>query len=491
MKTESILVQDATLLRKSVERRILDGVFWLSLVKILGQIISWTITVYVIRILSPNDYGLMAMANVYLSFIMLFSELGLGAAVIQQKELTEDDISNIGWAVLTVNLSLYLLCLLLAPAIASFYTEPQLVDVIRVASTVFIIRSLGLVSNCLLVRDMAFNRQSQAEMVGNTVGAISILSLAANGFAVWSLVYGTLVLEITKNLLFVYFHPWRIKLAFSSGKIKRMIQFGARVAVARFLWYLSSNADLLIAGKLLGKTQLGYYAIAVQFATIPLDKFVSSISQVAFPALSKFQDDLVLMRRYYLRIVNFIAVVTFPVCLGIFLVAHSAVPLVLSDKWLPAILPLQILSMITAFRAMHVMNAPMEMAVGKPGITVRNFAIIAAVMGSSFFIGSSYGLVGLAYSWLAFPVVFLVTTSRSLSLLGLTLSNYIKELRHPFLATTGMTAMVLLIQNTALINSGLVTHTAASAGVGLTAYLLYFSVFNREIFADARSLLKR
>jgi len=155
------------------------------------------------------------------------------------------------------------------------------------------------------------------------------------------------------------------------------------------------------------------------------------------------------------------------------------------------ILPLQILSMITAFRAIHIINTPLEMAVGRPGITIWNLVIITSVLALSFFIGSSYGLEGLAYSWLVFPVVFLITTSITLKLIGVSLAAYFKELRHPFLGTGFMVLAVLLGQKLVLVNHGLVAHAAGSAALGLASYLLYFVLFNREMFAEAKRMLKR
>jgi O-antigen/teichoic acid export membrane protein len=270
-----------------------------------------------------------------------------------------------------------------------------------------------------------------------------------------------------------------------------MFSFGSIVVVARLIWYFHSNMDLLIAGKILGKTQLGYYAIAVQLALMPLDKMASTISRVAFPAFSKVQGDPASLRHYYLKIVNFVAFASFPVCWGIFLVAESVVPLFLSEKWLPAILPMQILSIVTAFRAIHTMNAPLEMAVGRPEVTIRNSAIVASVLALSFIIGSSYGLEGLAFSWLVFPIVFLITTSITLRLIGLSLAEYLKQLRHPFLGTGFMVLVVLLGQKMVLDNHGLVAHAAGSVALGLASYFLYYALFNREMFAEARNILKR
>jgi len=490
MKNKS-LFNEAALPEKSLRRLVLEGVFWLSVVKVFGQVFSWTITVYVIRILSPNDYGLMAMAGVYVSFIALFSELGLNAAVIQKKDLSREDLSNIAWAVLSINLALCALSFLLAPLVAAFYNEPRVADVIRVASIVFIFRSLGFAPSNMLVRELMLNRTSQAELIANASGAVATLLLAMEGFGVWSLVYGTIIMEMVRTLFCFVFYPWRPTFSFSFSKVKDMIYFGSKVAMSRLIWYLSSNMDLLIAGKILGKTQLGYYAIALQFALIPLDKMVSMISRVAFPAFSKVQGDPDLLRRFYLKLVRFVAFASFPACWGIFLVAESAVPLFLSEKWLPVILPLQILSMVTAFRAIHTMNTPLEVAVGRPDITIRNCVINLSLMALSFYIGSSYGLEGLAYSWLVFPVVLVITTSITLKLIGLSLAAYFKELRHPFLGSGFMVLAVLLGQKLVLDNHGLAAQAAGSVALGLASYLLYYFLFNREIFAEARGLLKR
>jgi O-antigen/teichoic acid export membrane protein len=476
---------------KSLRRRVLDGVYWLTALKILSQVISWAITIYVIRILSPNDYGLMAMAGVYVSFITLFSDMGLSAAIVQKKDLLQEDLSNMFWAVLSINIALYALSFFSAPFVAAFYNEPRVKDVIRMASFVFIIRSLGLVSYNMLTREMIFSRQSQAGLIGSASGAVATLWLAMQGFGVWSLVYGSIFLEIVTNLLVFFFYPWKPEFSFSFSKVKDMIHFGSKVAVARLLWFLSSNIDVLIAGKVLGKTQLGYYAIAVQLALIPIDKMGSTISQVAFPAFSRVQDDPVMLRRYYLKIVNVVAFASFPVCWGIFLIAQSAVPLFLSEKWLPAILPLQILSTVTALRAIRLVNAPLEIAVGRPGVTIGNFAIIISFLAVSFFVGSSYGLEGFAYSWLIFPVAFLITTSITLKLIGFSLAAYLKELRHPFLGTGFMVLSVLLVQKLILVDHGLVAQAAGSVALGLVSYFLYYVLFNREIFTEARNLLRR
>lgn len=490
MKSENRPFANGAYAERSIRRLIRDGVFWMTAAKVVSNLISWTITIYVMRILSPSDYGLVAMAWVYLNFVTLFNELGLNAAVIQKKDLRREDLSNIFWAVLYINVALYAFSFLAAPLVARFYEEPRVTELIRVAAAGLVIRSLGFIAMSMLTREMAFNRQSQAEVIGNAAGAVATLWLAMQGFGVWSLVYGYLLMEIVKNGLSILFYPWWPRFSFSLSTVGAMMDFGSKIAVARVFWYLYSNMDVLIAGKLLGKMQLGYYAIAVQFASVPLDKMVSTISQIAFPAFSKVQDDPALLRRYYLKMVNFVAFVIFPVCWGIALVADSAVPLLLSEKWLPAILPLQILSVVASLRAIHMMNAPLTMAIGRAGLTLANNAIITVVLAVSLTIGSSYGLKGFAYSWCVFPLVFLITTWVTVRLIGLSLTDYFKELRHPFLGAALMVLSVLLCQKLILADYGLLAQAAGSAAVGIVSYVSYQVIFNRGIFAEVKNMLR-
>ena len=490
MRRESSLPIQAAVVESNVRRRIVDGVLWLTILKLVGQVISWTITVYVVRILSPNDYGLMAMTGVYLNFVILFNELGLGTVLIQQKDVTREDISNIFWAVLLMNGTLYFISFLAAPHIAAFYNEPRLLTIVRVASLILIVKSVGLVSYHMLTRSMVFNKRSQAEMAGNLAGAACILWLATHGYGVWSLVYGNIIIEVIKTLLFLFFYPWIPAFSFSFFKIRDKMHFGSMVVLARFFWYLASNVDFLIAGKILGKTQLGYYAIASQFAAIPLDKMVFAITQVALPAFSRLQEDQGSVRRYFLRIVGFLAFVSFPAFWGIFLVADKAVPFFLSETWSPAILPLQILCIVSAFRAIETMNAPLVIAAGNPSITVLNNAIMGIALAISFFIGASYGLRGLAYSWLLFPIVSAITTSISLRVIGLSLSEYFKQLRHPFFGTLSMVIVVSLGQKVFFGTLDPFGSMAASVIFGLGSYLLYYVLFDRETLVEDKRLVR-
>ncbi len=480
------------IIKAPLKARVVNAVFWLGATKIFGQAISWFITIYVARLLQPGDYGLMSMAGVFIGLILLFNEVGLGAAIVQRKTITREDLSNIFWVVILLNAALYLISFSLAPLIAVFFSEPRIVSIMRVIAVNFIISGLGLVPYQMLSRELTFSKRSVAEFIGNLSGGIATLLFALKGAGVWSLVYGAITVAAVTNLLYCVFYPWTPMFSFSPSKIKGMINFGAKVAGARLMWYTYSNADYLIAGKLLGKSALGYYTLAFQFASVPLEKIVSLYTHVAFPAFSEIQNDTERLKKYFLKSVNLIAFITFPLFMLLFLTSEDAVNSLLTPKWGPIVLPLKILCVVSTLRAINALNIPLVVSKGRGGLAMLLNLIAAIVMPIAFYIGSFYGLEGFSYSWLfAFPALFVIITYLSIKQIGLGLFEYLKELRHAFAAAVFMVVLVLFLQRLAWTGLSGPVRFFVSCAVGAVSYCMYFLIFNRAIFTEVRSILRR
>lgn len=492
MEERYISAEAGKAVRSPLKERVLSAVFWLGITKVLGQMISWVITVYVARLLSPEDYGLMSMSGVFIGFILLFNEIGLGAAIIQKKALTKEDLSSVFWIVLILNTFLYLTAFMAAPLISAFFNEPRLTAIVRVIGINFIISGIGLIPNNMLSRDLTFSRRSVAEFSGNLAGGISTLALAFSGYGVWSLVWGSVMITTVTNIMFCVLYPWAPVMKLSFGRVKSMINFGIKIAVSRFLWYTYTNSDNLIAGRLLGKSALGYYSMAFQFASIPMEKIVSIYTQVAYPTFCEIQNDPERLKKYFKKSVSLIAFITFPLFLMIFLVSEDAVSLFLTPKWAPIVLPLKILCLVSTLRAVNALNIPLVVANGRPGLAMLTNLIFAMVLPIAFYIGSFYGLEGFSYSWLiVFPVLFLIITKMSAGTIGLTLTEYFKGLGHPFFAALFMAALVLMVQRGLLSGLAPFSRLFASSVAGVAAYTAYFLIFKREVFSEALTLIKK
>ncbi len=469
----------------SLRDRVVSGALWLTATKALGQIITWIITIIVIRLLTPADYGLMGMALLITGILFLFNEIGLGAAIVQKSTLSGDQLSDLRWLIIAVNVGLFALLVLLAPAGAAYFNEPRLSSITRVLSIMFLINAVGVPSAALLQREMAFKEKASADVIGNVVGGILTLVLAWAGYGVWSLVAGSLTLRFVTTVLYCVYRPPVFRRSFSTNNIGLFMQFGAEVAAGRFLWYLSSSADVLIVGKLLGSVQLGYYSLAFQYSTLPLDKFVAILNEVAFPSFSSVQNDTARLQRHYLKLVHFVALVTFPVFIGLVLVADSAVIVLLGARWLPVVVPLKLLCIAPCFRAIEIINTPAMMARGRARMVLINTLVATIVLPVSFYIGARRGGInGVAVAWLVTrPFLFAFGMFLTTRVVEMGFARYLSGLRHPLAGSLVMVAVVVTL-NSYLGTIEPLARLIVCSLAGSATYVAYNILFNSAALQD-------
>jgi O-antigen/teichoic acid export membrane protein len=476
---------------RSLRAKVVAGLFWLAATKASGQAISWVITLVVVRLLAPQDYGLMGLTLLSTRFLLLFNELGLGAAVVQRPNLTAQQLSNVAATILAVNVAFFGVMVVLAPPIAAYFNEPALVPLIRTMGVVFVLNGIGCAPGFLLQRQMAFRKKAAAEIVGLVAGGIATLVLAAAGVGVWSLVFGHLVTQGLTNLLYYVYAPIRYTRHFSARSVLDLLDFGIRVAVARLLWWVSTSADAVVVGRLLGTTALGYYGLAAQFAAIPLDKIVSLVTQVALPSFAAVQHDDATTRRHYLKLVGSIALVTFPMFAGIALLAEGGVQLALGDTWAPIVVPMQILCVVSCLRGVETMNAPVLLAKNRPGIPLFNGVIQAVVLPIAFVAGTPWGVSGVAGAWLlAWPMLFGIVTWQTCRVIQLRPAAYLEALRHPVVGTGTMALIVALVRRIVAADGASVVDLVLLAIAGALTYLAYQATFNRAAMADVAGSIR-
>ena len=476
---------------ESLRTKVVSGFFWLATTKALGQAISWVITLAVVRLLAPEDYGLMGLAVLVNSFVLLFNELGLGASIIQKSDLSDQHVRDLRSLIFLVNLCLFVILLLFSSSIGQYFHEPRLAGIVRVMGWTFVINGIGAASGFLLARQMAFKKKANAEFVGNVAASLATLGCAVGGFGVWSLVVGYLVQQVTTNAFYCLYAPISLEWPHFGSAVRRSLHFGSQVALGKILWWTSASVDGLIVGRVLGTVQLGYYGLAVQFASIPLQKIVSLITQVALPSFAALQSDLGTLRRYYLKLVGTTAFITFPMFFGLFLVSESAVRLLLTEKWLPIVLPLKILCLVTCLRAIETLNTPALLARNRPDLSLFNSFLQAVVLSVAFLIGTAWGLNGVAGAWLvAWPALFAIVTLQTLRVLDLPIAVYLDSLRHPTGGVIAMAGTVSVVR--LLIPGGDSSHLGLmlTSVSGAVSYGAYHAAFNRVMLRDVMGTLK-
>jgi len=432
-----------------IRSKVMSALRWSAASRFLGQAVSWTITIIVIRLLSPGDYGLMAMAMVLVSFLILLNTLGLDAVLVQQKDIDEQMRRQIFGVVIVVNIFFFALTFLGAESVAAFYGEPAITPVMQVLSLQFLLLIFETLPQSRLERDIDFARRSIVDLVTLVFGSLTTLLLALTGFGVWALIWGALASNTARMIGLNLICRNLVWPRFSLRGMKRHFSFGGFVTTDRGLWFMFSESDKFIGGKLLGNQLLGYYAVASQLASLPIQKISGLLNSIAFPAFSHAHShaSVETVRGYLLKATRLLSIAAFPVFFGISCTAEPLIAALLGAKWLPAAPLLQLMGVVMPFRLLSNVFPPLLWGVGHPGISASNFLLAAILMPAAFYAGTHWGVMGLAYAWLCmYPLVFIITAVRTCNVVDVRIVDYVKQIFRPLAAGMIMYATVHFLQ---------------------------------------------
>ena len=415
-----------------LKAQVVSALRWSAIAKFGGQLINWGITLFVIRLLAPADYGLVAMLTLIFMFLGMLSDMGFGSSIVQSPTLDVHEIRQTFGAAIIVNLVICALLMVGAPAIAAFYGEPRLVDMTRVSALGFIGLGMVPVYAGLLQREMRFKTTARIEIVTGVVGNLITLYLAWSGFGAWALILGGLIAGPIRIVLLgvtasKFYWP-----SFGIRGTRRLWTFGGNLLITRVVWYWSSQADILIAAKFLGKEAVGFYSVAMHLASLPMQRAGGIINGVAFAAFAKIQHDRDAVASNTRLGVRLMALVTFPVLWGIAAVAPELVEIAIGPAWTSSILPLTLVALSIPLRMIGSIISTTIMSMGRVDIAMVTTVIGAFIAPPLFYIGSHYGIVGLSVAWLGVtPTMFMLNMFRALPILGLSLRAVFVEIWRP------------------------------------------------------------
>lgn len=468
---------DPTPDRTTLDRALLRGIAWTGGLRWATQALTWGITIALARILSPTDYGLFGLAMMYVGFVQLVNEFGLGAAIVRQRTSTPDQIAALGGVSIALGLSLWALSALLTPLLAGFFRAPALQWPLAALSGVFLTTAIKVVPKSLLARDLQFKRVAAIDATEAITASLCILGLALLGLRHWALVLGTLFGALISAGFAVLSRPHRLGWPRHFSEIRHAVAFGSHIMVSRLAWYAYSNADNAMVGRRLGGALLGNYVYAWTLATIPVDRVGALVGQVTPSIFSAVQHDLAGVRRYLLRITEGLALITFPIAFGLASVADLFVVGILGPKWWAASAPLAILAFYGGFRAVTTPYPHVLQALGQSAQAMRYSIFGVVVLLPLFYLGSRWGLVGVAAGWIiGYPIVVIPMLRAVLRASELPGRTYFDALRPPLHASLAMGAVVLAtrslmpgswaigVQLAAAVCAGALTYAAVMFG---------------------------
>jgi O-antigen/teichoic acid export membrane protein len=477
----------------SLRSRILRGVAWKLVSQVFLQSSRVVVAIILARLLAPHDYGLAGMVLVVASLVLVFSDLALGAALVQRPTLTQADRSTVFWTAVAAGVTFTLLGVALSGPVADFFGEPDVQPLLATLSLSFLVTSLGTTQSALLMREMDFRRLELRMMGGTLAGAAVGITAAAYGAGAWAIIAQQLTIASVSTALLWAVTPWRPSLTFSRKSLRDLGGFSLNVFGQRLLYYLHANADKVLIGRFLGAAPLGVYTLAYNVVTAPFSRIAVPIAEVLFPAFSRMQDQPERLASAWIRATRLVGSVSIPALLGLVVLAPDFVHVVLGERWREATPVIQILAGVGMVQSLQTLNSNILQALNRTRTLFRYSIVFFVSHVAAFSVGLSWGITGVAASYAVSSAfvepLYAWLTARAL---GISVWRFVAAVGGVAQASLAMLA-TLLGARMALVQTDIAagTRLLILIGLGALVYLLVGAWRAPAVRAEIVSLGRR
>jgi O-antigen/teichoic acid export membrane protein len=453
----------------TLRRALVQGVAYGALARWSAQALSWTATLLVARLLSPGDYGIVAMATVLHGLVTVISEFGVGTTVVTLRHLSSSQVAQLNSLSVLLGAAGCAVMAGLAPAIAAFFARPDVAPVVAALGGTFVLSGLRTVPSALLHRDLRFLAISTVEGVQAIVAAGTTLYGAWNAWGYWAIVAGTLAGSAAWTVLLLALRP----AAFARPRRAALgapLSFTRHQLTGSVAWYCYSNADFVVAGRWLGAHELGIYSMAWTLARVVPERLANVVVRTTPAFFAAVSHEPARLRQWVSGITEGLALACFPLLAVVSVNADAVIRLIGGTQWDAAVMPLRLLSIYAAFDIVAQPVSRALVAAGDVRFTSRLGVALAIVMPAGFVAGVQAGATGLAFSWLLIaPAVRVMALLRLQSAIGLTIRDYARTLSYPAIATAIMSLAMWLVRQQ-VAGAGPFEQIALAAAAGAAIY---------------------
>lgn len=475
----------------TLRREVVTGIGWKLATQVVVQATRLVVGIVLARLLTPHDYGLAAMALMFVSLVSIFTDMSLGVALIARRNITESDRSTAFWTTVAAGALFAGGGIAVAPLVGRLFSTPGVAPLFAVTSVVFLLTSLSATQNALLTRELQFRSLQIREMAGAVIGGIAGVILAVAGFGAWALVLQVVAAETVAMILVWRLSPWRPRATYSTASLRKLGPFAAKTSAARLLGYVNLNADNFLIAKFLGAVPLGVYSVAYNVMFAPLSRLAIPIQQVLLPAFARISDDVPRVGSAWLRGNRLVAAVSVPAFVGLAVVAPDFVSAVLGERWHQAIPVLQLLCVAGLSQSLQSLNHSILQALGYAGALLTFMIFSTTVTVVSFVIGLHWGVVGVAAGFAAARTIVLPVFTTIVCRAAQTSVRAFGESVRPTLEAAAAMGVIAFAARLALVHVGVPAgaRLAIVVAAGACAYLALMIRREPTLVAEARVLI--
>lgn len=448
------------------------------------------------RILGPDDFGIVALAGVFVALAGVFQDQGFSVALVQREAVDDEHLDAAFWFGLGFGAALWALVAAVAEPLSSLLDEPRLAGVLRVLGASFVLSGLAGTPTALLRRSLAFRRLAARTLLSSVVAAAVGLVGAIAGWGVWALVAQTLTQGAVAVVVLWASTTWRPRWRLSRTHFADLYRFGWRVAADDLLVFASRRGDDLVIGTALGAKALGYYSVAYRVLTLLTEMLIRPVSQVAMAVFPRLQGDLPRLRSALFAAVRVNSTLTFPVFLLAIACSSQIVQLLFGSDWEQSVDAMRILLLIGPLHAVYYFNDVAYISVGRPGIPVALDSVYAALNVAGYLIGVQWGVEGvaLAYTLRGYVVAGPLGLVIMQRVLAVDPGRYLRELLPALVGASAAAGAVALVAHRLEASATpVVLGVAGVAGVAVyaAAVTTLRASLLREVMSDLRGLRDR
>lgn len=380
---------------ESLKKKTVQGVAWTSLNQILNIGLGFVIGVILARLLSPSDYGLLAMIAVFNAIAFSFLDSGFSSALVRKPDLTEDDNTTAFFFNLAAGCVLFGIIWLIAPWVSVFYDTPILTPLLRAEGSLLIVSAFKIVQNTQLTRALNFKAKMIIRVVASVFGGVAGIIAAYSGLGVWALVTMHVTDAVVSLILLWIISPWRPRGKWSRKSFNYLWGFGSKLLASGLLDTVYSNIYPIVIGKFYSVADLGQYSRAKQYADLPSHSLTGVIQQVTFPVLSHIQEDDQRLGNNYRRMLRFTVFIVFPIMIGMAVLASPLVIALVTDKWEQCVPYLQIICLASMWYPVHAINLNLLQVKGRSDLFLRLEIIKKVLITAVVFVCVPFGIIGI------------------------------------------------------------------------------------------------
>ncbi len=456
-------------MENNLKNKTISGIFWQFCQNGFGQIVNFIVTVLLARLLMPEEFGIVAIAGMFIVITGPFVECGFGSVLIQKKDVDEFDYYTTFWAQLCFSIIVYLVLFVSAPLFSTLFSQCELTSVIRVLSTGIILGALGGIPKVILNKELAFKKFFQVTFFGTILSGIVGVVLAYCGLGVWALVVQSLFSIIITNIILYVKVGWFPKMFFSFIRFKKIFFIGLK--------YMSSNLIGIFFGQLKGfiiglkytSADLAYYNRGESGPSIFSRNIVSSINAVLFPVFSKLQDDKSAVKNAVRRSIKTGTFLFFPFLMGLAAIADNVVVVLYTNKWLACIPFMQIFCISECFTILNAANLKALTGMGKVDDILKMELYKKPVMIAVFLVTMFISPLAIAVGMLFYTIYTTIINAYPIKkYIGYSIKEQLKDISGNAILALFMSLSVYLV---GIINLNIYLSIVIQVFVGFIIYI--------------------